>query len=276
MVLAMRRFFYKRLRKHQLMLRDADAPPMAIFNLDAVSAHIISNGYFDLEHLEALKSELVAHNLNLKTKYFIDIGANIGNHSIYLADCFETVIAFEPHPRTFKLLEANALLKSNIRCKNLALGAEQTKLSISTDLLNMGKNKLANEIGGGNNEVDVVKLDDCLEPIGRSIGLIKIDVEGHEAAVLKGGSQLLNTYHPPVVIEILRDEIKNGSSESLEILRSLGYNQFKIFSDELQKKSILGRLKSNFSFSERTDDGFKPINTALPHVEIPMLLAMKQ
>lgn len=248
---------------------------MAVFNLDAVSAHIISNGYFDLKHLKALMSELASHNFNLNEKYFIDVGANIGNHSVYLADYFETVIAFEPHPRTFKLLEANALLKSNIRCRNTALGAEQTKLCISTDLLNMGRNKLANKNSNGGNEVNVVKLDDCLETIGNSIGLIKIDVEGHEAAVLHGGSRLLKTYHPPVVIEILRDEIRNGSSESFEVLKNLGYNQFKIFNDGSLQKSILGKLMFNLGFSHRADNVFKPIDTTLPDVEIPMLLAMK-
>lgn len=249
---------------------------MAVFNLDAVSAHIISNGYFDLKHLKALVSELGAQNFNLNEKYFIDVGANIGNHSVFLADYFERVIAFEPHPRTFKLLEANALLKSNIRCKNIALGAEQAKLSISTDLLNMGRNKLVNQNGNGYNEVNVVKLDDCLQAMGNSIGLIKIDVEGHEAAVLRGGSQFLKSYHPPIVIEILQDEIKNGSSESFEILKTLGYNKFKIFNDGFLQKSLLDKLMFNFGFNDRVDNVFEPIDTTLPEIEISMLLAMKQ
>lgn len=56
----------------------------------------------------------------------------------------------------------------------------------------------------------------------KKIGLIKIDVEGHELLALKGMIKIINRRKPIIVFEQNRD-IYNGTPDVIEFLRSLGY-----------------------------------------------------
>jgi FkbM family methyltransferase len=61
----------------------------------------------------------------------IDIGANVGNHSVFLSKFFRQIIAFEPHPRNFLLLQANGMLTENILPINTALGSSTGSANLS-------------------------------------------------------------------------------------------------------------------------------------------------
>ena len=63
----------------------------------------------------------------------------------------------------------------------------------------------------------------------KKIGLIKIDVEGHEIKVLRGAANLIKKQKPVILFEQNAGEIKNGTSESIEFLKSCGYS-FLVFS----------------------------------------------
>lgn len=266
--------FFRKLRKHQVEMKDA--LPLAIFNLDAVSGHIIANGFFDRKALESLVVQLEVEGICVRKKIFLDIGANIGNHSVFLADYFDSVVAFEPHPRTFKLLQANAFLKSNIVCKNMALGSVKTKMHISTNFQNMGRNRVTTTANLNSFEIDVVRIDDVIKEFRQSeIGLVKIDVEGFEVEVLRGGEEFFKKFSPPTILEILPDEIFDGTSQGLELLRSFGYNKFSIFEELPNKTTLVSALSSPFASLRDRTSGFYPIGSKLPNKEIPMLLALK-
>jgi FkbM family methyltransferase len=66
-------------------------------------------------------------------------GANVGNHALFFAGHFAEVLAFEPNPRTFALLQFNAALVANVRCFNVGLSmpAGGAQLTVPADNIGM-------------------------------------------------------------------------------------------------------------------------------------------
>ncbi len=169
---------------------------------------------------------------------FVDVGANIGLYSILaakLVGATGTVLAIEPSPR-----ERSALLGhlsrnglSNVRVRSEAVSDEAgtTRLHL-TDQYWGGQNTMGSPVHRGveivnSVEVDTATLDRLVleEALGR-IDCIKIDVEGAEAKVLRGSSDVLCTLRPVVLLELLEPALRQqGSSadEVLELLRGFGY-----------------------------------------------------
>jgi FkbM family methyltransferase len=124
----------------------------------------------------------------------VDIGANVGSHAIPLAKALGTtspVYAFEPHPRTFAYLQANAALNQlpNLHLYNFALGESEGEVAF-TDEKNDDLNRVSTH-GSGAIIVPVKPLDsiECLDQA--AITLLKVDVEGYELFVLRGASKAL-------------------------------------------------------------------------------------
>lgn len=89
-------------------------PQFAVFSSDLIGQGINLYGYWEYEELTALAQWLQAEGHTGGT--LLDVGANIGNHSVFLARHFDTVHAIEANPRTFALLALNATLAPNIYC----------------------------------------------------------------------------------------------------------------------------------------------------------------
>lgn len=133
----------------------------------------------------------------------VDVGAHIGNHSIfYAAIGRRPVVAIEPHPENHARLLRNVALnglQDRIQCLPQAAGAAHGKgRMILHDIHNSGKAVLATE--GSARDVDIIPLDDVAFP--QPPALIKIDVEGMEYDVLQGASRILQEYAPLLYIEI--------------------------------------------------------------------------
>ncbi|GGJ60422.1 FkbM family methyltransferase [Glutamicibacter ardleyensis] len=178
--------------------------------------------FYEIELLNAIKP-FINHN-----DLVIDVGANIGNHSIFFAgtrDC--NVIAFEPYPTSFQLLlkniKANKLLTS-ISARNCAVGRTAGFAKVtSVDEGNLGATRLGT-VGEG--EIIVRTLDSFISSFNAAVKLLKIDVEGMEADVLKGAGQLLTIDRPIVVCEAISDE---DYHQVENILADYGYSRTEIF-----------------------------------------------
>jgi FkbM family methyltransferase len=142
-------------------------------------------------------------NLNLVGDY-IDVGANIGNHSIFFAKFTgaKKVYSIEASNKVFEFLVANIKdnkLEDKIIAKNVAAGSKKGTVSlkvIDTDV-----------VGGGTiiagNDIEVLPID--VLKIGKPV-VVKIDVEGYEYEVLKGLSNTLEMHHPELFIEAASKE----------------------------------------------------------------------
>ena len=134
----------------------------------------------------------------------IDIGAHVGLWSRTLAREFETVIAFEPvpeHQECFKRNLNNPTRKSRVVLHPFALGVEHREIFIDTIPDNSG-NARVSQIGSIAQSVKVKmhRLDDYIFA-AHGVNFIKIDVEGWELDVIKGGKDTILRYKPVMVVE---------------------------------------------------------------------------
>ena len=130
---------------------------------------------------------------------FIDVGANVGNHSIYFdLFCGVDVIAFEPDMENFDYLLYNKDYNGckNITTVNAAVSYKSGWCNTLTPEINKKGTTLISE-GEGN--VPVVTIDEFHKP---NISLIKIDVEGGELNVLSGAKITIENDKPEIFIEI--------------------------------------------------------------------------
>ena len=137
----------------------------------------------------------------------LDIGANIGCTSLLFSDLGQQVVAFEPLPRTFELLQKNISLskKNNIKTLQLALGDEDREAEMYFLDTNRSMAFVLDRTSRDDRQAAVVKikrLDDVFPEIGFDrLDFMKIDVEGYELRVLKGAKHTIKQYRPIVQME---------------------------------------------------------------------------
>lgn len=158
----------------------------------------------------------------------IDVGANIGTHSIALASRFphSEVVAFEPQSLAFSLLAANVLVArtANVYPRNLGCAECEKLVHVTPDYESMGWNigafSLLNAPEGrsGTLPMPLVALDNI--EFRRRVQFLKIDVEGMEEAVLAGAVRMIARDRPLIYFELLEIE---RLSAAREMLTKLGY-----------------------------------------------------
>jgi FkbM family methyltransferase len=150
-----------------------------------VAALVNAMGEYDFNNMRFLRLALSAGGGT-----FIDVGANIGVYTLIASEVANVkVVSVEPHPATFALLEENVRLNArrNVYCLNIALSQHDGELQF-TDYRERAVNRVvsAGENGGSELRVASRRFDDLCHELGVIPDFIKIDVEGHECAVLEG------------------------------------------------------------------------------------------
>ncbi len=185
------------------------------FISDIIASH---KNFFELDTLE------FCHQ-NFDLSYVLDVGANIGNHASFFEKvCGSKVIAVEPHPDNFTLLQENTQKSFNL---NMAL-AEATKQTWLVDIFECrGNSSLINS----NNSISIGdtchlgKVSDLipvqtipLDILGlKGLTFIKLDVEGSELNVLQGAIKTLKSFSGVIMIEIHEEsafKVLNGGRYS--------------------------------------------------------------
>lgn len=168
----------------------------------------------------------------------IDVGANIGVHTIRLAKLVGAggeVIALEPDPELAHRNSGNLLL-NHLRNVRLVQAAASDRGNRSVRLYrpgshdpNKGRASLLPHayLTGSAATVPTVTIDDISDG---PVALIKIDVEGHEATVVAGASRTIERYSPSIVFEYA-PELLASSSSPFGWLRSRGYELFSVHTE---------------------------------------------
>lgn len=223
-------------------------PQLAIFSHDLIGQAINLHGWWEHEELLLLQSFLGARFE--RGGAMIDVGANIGNHTVFLREMFDEIHAVEANPRTFRLLQFNVDRYSHITAHNFAASDEGGHLDFIQDYRNVGASHVAGRADVGMPEerhswVVAKRLEDAIEA-SSPIRLIKIDVEGHELRCLRGARRLIDRDRPFIVFEQLSREFTQGTSPVIEELRGQGYRTFHVLTRKpsFSRTSTLRQLAS--------------------------------
>jgi FkbM family methyltransferase len=155
-----------------------------------------TKNFYEIQLLNFIKERFS----NKSATNVIDIGANIGNHTIFFATyVFNTVYSFEPNTKNYSLLCENCKLnglEKKIKPYNIAISDKNENYKTFDFIGNMGRSYIEeNPIHG---DGITKKIDDF---IFNNIGLIKIDVEGYEPKVLIGAKNTIELHSPEIVLE---------------------------------------------------------------------------
>jgi FkbM family methyltransferase len=180
--------------------------------------------FFEEEILDSLRAYIPPN------AHILDIGANIGNHSVYWAtQCGAArIFAFEPMGGIFRILQRNIALNG---LENVvipfahALSDGDGSLGVrSYDARNLGATALRKDPNG---KVPALALDSI--PLGIDhLDFVKIDVEDFEWFVLQGARETIRRLRPPYIFI----EIRRGRRRTDALLREMGYSLVRKFQDD--------------------------------------------
>jgi len=182
--------------------------------------------FYELEILEFIRSEKLEGT-------YIDIGANIGNHTVFFAnECpASSVIAFECYDKTFEILQQNCreniCTECDISLNNIAITESSSVFVKPCGEANIGKTSIVYEQEAGLSGVNSSSLDAFATGIN-DITFIKIDVEGNELDVLKSAAEVIRNHKPAMLIE----SMWNNFVEVNDIMYDSGYKLKKRFKSD--------------------------------------------
>ncbi|UTI62612.1 FkbM family methyltransferase [Paraconexibacter antarcticus] len=203
---------------------------------EAIGYTILTTGVFDPCVSETL------HRLIDPGDVVVDVGANVGyltSLAAARAGSAGEVHAFEPHPGVYALLQANVARwgsagVAGVTTHQVALSDHEGTAELNAGARfheNMGLASLSAAPGaaGADDElvpVTVQRLDDVIGD--RSVGLLKIDVEGHEPEVLRGAVGLLQSGR---VRDLVFEDHDPYPDASTRLVEEAGYQLFALSND---------------------------------------------
>ena len=252
-------FFSKVIKKKYIKKKIFNSLMYLDVNDPGISKTLILFGKRELEH-KYIMNKVIKKNMNI-----LDIGANIGYYALIELDIIRDsgyLIACEPSPSNFKLLNKNILLNKhkNYETHNIAISnSNSTKefhLSKSSNLNTFHKtDDLGLQLSGKKIQVETSTIFQLVK--NKKIDLIRMDVEGHEVAILETLLDYINhtSFKPMVLFEphISRYNKSNNIIKPLSDLFKHGY-KVEYIGSSWENGSILIENKGyNFLHSLNTD-----------------------
>lgn len=207
---------------------NGDAIEMYVFSIesDYVSATIkYHRNFYEGELLTFIKNNFA------QQKNIVDIGANIGNHTLFFAKNMECnkIFSFEPIAENVQLFRKNLEnYGDKVTLFENALSNHRGKMVLyNSEINNYGgfslyKQEKSYEVG---KTIEVTMLDDFQLT---DVTLIKIDVENHENEVLMGAIETINKYKPIIVLENSHHHFSHifpNPEPHADIFTRLGYDK---------------------------------------------------
>jgi FkbM family methyltransferase len=186
-----------------------------------ITEHFLVSGYlFETSQLRALRS------LVPPGAVIVDVGANIGQHTVYFAKIMKarSVIAIEPNPDFVGVLKENVALNglTNVDFSHLgtAVGERPGRCRVVV-AGNPQDTIIAHDPEG---ELPVAPLDSL---IADAVDLVKIDVDEQEIAVLNGMTGILSNRRPVLAVEVVHRNLP----EFLALMARFDYRVHHLFSN---------------------------------------------
>jgi FkbM family methyltransferase len=200
------------------------------FTPDKIQVDYINNGM-----AEPYRGEInIINEYITKTKRcntYLDIGVNIGTHSLVYSKIFKYIIAFEPDKYNYNQSKENLLINNvtNVKLLNKALGSKKGFVK-TFQHSNHSRGCIMTTFTNNKTDTEQITLD-SLEL--NNIDLIKIDVEGNELNVLKGALETIQRNKPIIEFEYnhLAKKLNIEYNDIEKFLNNINYNFDKRFDD---------------------------------------------
>ncbi|MEO8515692.1 MAG: FkbM family methyltransferase [Flavobacterium sp.] len=209
----------------------------------AIESNIIFNEYNEITVLKIIK------NYCSKQYHFIDVGANIGLHSLTAASSNANIeiFSFEPEPDNYLSFIRNIGHNDFVNIRPFRMGVGNfngnTILNINEGW-NKGKHSLKVSFNESTKKavIPVIQLNNFKENLKFESLLIKIDVEGFEKEVIEGASQVFSNAENLVLIIELVTEINELETckEIIETLKNYGFEKIYKINSNNDCSSVIG------------------------------------
>lgn len=201
--------------------------------------------YYNFDLSSAAESILIRQLLSPDST-FVDVGAHLGYFALIAAKYARHVFAFEPGPDTYARLERNLELNPALATKITAYAVGLSEHCGTADFY-----FAADDPGGSSlrpvewartsiKTIQLETLDHLLT--GQSLSFIKVDVEGAELDVLRGGSGILRRDQPLVLCELFekwQQRFGRTIQDTVSFLHELEYEGYRVE----EKPAKRGRIK---------------------------------
>lgn len=222
------------------------------FEGDSITQEAQQKGEYDSNTLDSLSEILASIQPNLS----LDVGANIGNHTLVIAKYSTKVLAFEPVDFVFDVLQSNIKQNhsNNITALNLGLSDKSAESMIHiANNGNLGSSSIEANAGAGEQlTIHTITGDDYLKQNfdNEQIDFIKMDVEGHEAMALMG-LKLAIVKHQPLMLLEWKSENTIAQFQRFNLFDQLfpGYEKYSLSytaNKKVHANSSLGFIKRIF------------------------------
>lgn len=222
-----RPFVFKTARKFRMRLQPGQY----------VDSRVFAEGVYERRFLEFLLERLGQGGAML------DVGANIGNHALFLSDKFDQVHCFEPSPASLSLLRANLALNdmTNIHIHPVGLGSRSGTFFFREVKDNLGLSKFVPTPDDTTSELRVVTGDQVVrEKRIKDVRYVKIDVEGYELEVIRGLQKTISQFSPIVSFEY------HGSTSNDFAKIKAALKEYDLYEPILEPRDISNYKKALF------------------------------
>ena len=186
--------------------RERDFRIMGVSTKDYIYRKIREySGFYELDLLLYIES-CFPHGVEV----CIDVGANIGNHSVYFGNFIcKDLIAIEVNPMVTPVLRKNLSMNlDSFTLYETAVGMKKSRGRLKNPVNVMSALGMVSVVAESGGDVEISTLDalystwcEQKETPNKHISFVKLDIEGMELDALKGASQLLAKDHPDLFIE---------------------------------------------------------------------------
>lgn len=203
----------------------------------------------------------------------VDAGANKGVFLYHLSRTYQRVYGFEPLPQLASYLKKAAPANVTIHGAALSNAPGTATLRLPRGFIELGSlESHTSETWTTDAPIEEHDVElKTLDSLGlRDVALMKIDVEGHELAVLEGANETISRYRPTVLVEVEERHREGGVARIRSYLEDLGYagfyldgltmrpiSAFDVTRDQdlasLKNSVKVGRYINNFIYFDRRE-----------------------